>query len=77
MALPINPILLLPLQISWIMYIMVLITKKVVGAVFLDLSKAFDCVDSNILIKKLEFYGFHETAIKLLKSFFLPTESSL
>ena len=35
--------------------------KKVEIATFMDLSKAFDCVD--ILLSKLKRYGIHETAL--------------
>lgn len=38
-------------------------------AVFMDLSKAFDVLDHNILSRKLEHYGFRGNFLDLLKSF--------
>lgn len=38
-------------------------------SMFLDLAKAFDCVDHTILLKKLEMYNFDRTSLKLVESY--------
>ena len=43
--------------------------NKIVGAILMDLSKAFDCLPHELLIAKLEAYGFDITVLKLLYSY--------
>ena len=43
--------------------------NHVVGAVLMDLSKAFDCLPHELLIAKLAAYGFERNSLKLLYSY--------
>jgi hypothetical protein len=43
--------------------------KMLVGAIFCDLEKAFDCVNHKILLTKLEFYGITGNHYKLYKAY--------
>jgi hypothetical protein len=43
--------------------------KMHVGGIFCDLAKAFDCVNHDILLTKLHFYGIQGTAAKCFRSY--------
>jgi len=44
-------------------------SKGHAGAVLMDLSKAFDCINHDLLIAKLHAYGFDHQALRLVKSY--------
>ena len=43
--------------------------KNIVGGIFLDLQKAFDCANHEILLNKLISYGITGTTFKLIKTY--------
>ena len=43
--------------------------SKIFGALLTDLTKAFDCLDHELLIAKLNAYGFGLTALKLVQNY--------
>ena len=48
--------------------------KKVAIATSMDLSKAFDCVDHNILLSKLKRYIIHEIPLQWINSYLSDSE---
>ena len=49
--------------------LMALNNKTKVGGIFCDLQKAFDCVNHNILLSKMKFYGTSGKTNKLIRSY--------
>ena len=47
------------------------------GALLTDLSKAFDCLFHDLLLAKLNAYGFSLTALKLAKSYLSNREQRI
>ena len=49
--------------------------SKMFGVLFTDLSKAFDCLDHELFIAKLNAYGFSLTASKLVQNYLSKIEN--
>jgi hypothetical protein len=43
--------------------------KVLVGGLFCNLQKAFDCVNYDILLSKMKFYGITDIANRLMESY--------
>ena len=43
--------------------------KKLAGAILTDLSKAFDCLSHELLIAKLNAYGFDKSALEFIYNY--------
>jgi hypothetical protein len=46
--------------------------KAYVGGIFFDLVKVFDCVNHDLLMKKLKFSGIVGNAYNLIQSYLSP-----
>lgn len=51
---------------SWLRHIN---NGRIIGSVFIDFTKAFDMVNHEVLLNKLEIYGFHSSCLDLFKSY--------
>ena len=51
--------------------------NKIVGALFMDLSKAFDYIPHDLLIAKMEAYGFSEDFLTFLYSYLKRQKQSI
>ena len=55
----------------------VFLKKEYALAIFVDFRKAFDTIDRNILLSKLDRYGFRDRALKYLESYLSQRSSSV
>ena len=51
-----------------------LLKNNKIGALLMDLSKAFDCMPDELLIAKFKAYGVQDQSIKIIKSYLSDRE---
>ena len=51
--------------------------RKYVGTVFLDIAKAFDCIDHSILVEKLRYYGIVGRPLDWFKDYLFNRQKSI
>ena len=51
--------------------------NNIVGAVFIDLSKAFDCIPHDLLIAKMGAYGFSKETLVFMYSYLKRRKQSV
>ena len=49
--------------------ILTALNKQMVGGIFCDLHKAFDCINHAVLLEKMKFYGVSGKFYNLVKSY--------
>ena len=49
----------------------VMLTRKNFGSLWTNLSKAFECVLNDLVIAKMQAFGIHTKALRLIKAYLL------